>query len=108
MLIYDMLNQLMTAPEQINPSLSMQAFMFEDYFGYNNFQLCRTSDLENGEQKSKGLTQQRTKYQLFTFFNEKVGIIQVQEYLITHSGLQNNSLGVHMSIIGQKQLIFSN
>ena len=60
--------------------------MYEDEQGYKKFMLCRTSALS---EELKGVTLfegviQRAKYQFFTLYQEKVGRIMCEEFLVVH------------------------
>jgi len=88
-LIYDILENSISKSSCVNPPRKSMKYIYEDEQGYNCFSLCRTSDINEEESKVRrkkygDYKKQTAKYQLFLLFSEKVGIIQTNEYLITH------------------------
>jgi len=81
----------------INASPSSTNFLYEDEDGYNCFWISRTSQIELIE---PGLahqqnTIQRARFQIFTLYNEKIGIIMGEEFLI-----QKDEHGTRAQTIG--------
>ena len=69
------------------------------------FALCRTSDLYNDKLKTKKgnlIPRQRARYQLFTFFSEKLGRIKVDEMIISHT-----KESIEVQFIGMKNILLS-
>lgn len=73
------------------------------------FQFCRTSEIQNNKKQSM------IRYQLLTFFNEKLGRIQVQEFLMSYTQKKvynekeyKEDPAIKARLIGQKQIFFSN
>lgn len=104
-LIYDILENRLSSPACINPARRSLKYIYEDEQGYNCFSLCRTSDVNEEESKVRpkrsGIKRQTAKYQLFMLFSEKVGIIEGQEFLITHDK------EMRLQQIGKKEIILS-
>ena len=108
LIVYDIYTQQIDGSESINPSQSNKKYLHMDKFGFNNFSISRTTDIneeqdENAKSNGKLLkVKQQAKYQIFTLYTEKLGRYSCQEYIISHSvnGTENIT-------IGQKQLLFS-
>ena len=71
-----------------NPNIKSQQYLYEDEQQFNVFSLCRTSDLyEDKIKNSKGIdydVRQRIKYQIFTYYTEKLGYFEIYDILITY------------------------
>jgi hypothetical protein len=66
-LIFDIFENSLSTPVYINPTSKSQKYIYEDDEGYNCFSLCRTSDVNEEESKSKrrlfeGYKKQTAKY----------------------------------------------
>lgn len=66
--------------EQIGPQPSHQKYMCIDKLGFNQYQLCRSSDIEekNLNQKPDSPKLQIAKFTLATYYNERLGRIRFQ------------------------------
>ena len=89
----------------------MAQYMYENDAGFNKLQLCRTSDVfeknafewySNRGGLPHDMKLQKAKYQVFTLFNEKLGAITAQEFLISYE-----LKGPKIQIVGQKLLLMS-
>lgn len=101
LIVYDIIANEPSEIISINPSLKSFDTIYEDENGYNKFLICRTSDVEEKPTFGGGIYQ-KARYQLLTLYSEKVGRIQLEEFLISH-----DSKTANIQTIGQKQLLFS-
>jgi|TARA_B110000285_G_scaffold200246_1_gene234007 hypothetical protein len=71
----------------------MAQYLYENDSGWNKLQLCRTSDVYERNAfewySSRGglprdMKLQKAKFQVFTLYNEKLGAITAQEYLVSY------------------------
>lgn len=85
-IVYDFISGTMSQPTCINPSEESVESLHVDQHGYNCFSIVKTSKVETEEldKDSKKIPHQQARYQIFALFQEKVGIIQVDEFMITN------------------------
>ena len=103
---FDIFQQRMTPPINISPSNESKDYLYQDERGFNSFQLCRTSDIFEqvdsiksfGQEKK--LKKQMVRYAFFFLFSEKIGRLQGEEFLVTHS-----KKGMITQTIGYKEII---
>ena len=100
-IIYDIAKNSFEAIEPINPSQQKRPYLYEDDDQFNVFVICRTSELFT-DKNEKREVRQRAKYQIYSFYEEKLGIFSVNEIIISHT---NSSIYVQM--IGLKNILLS-
>ena len=94
MLVYDLIRAELATEIKINPIYVDN--LYNNFYGLNIFQICRTSDIIDissknatnnthyGQQERKKKVDYKVNYQIFVLFVEKLGRFQFSEYEITH------------------------
>ena len=84
----------MAHPINISPPKESKPYAFQDEQGFNSFLICRTSDifeevntLKGGIGFNKKVKKQMARYAFYFLYSEKIGRIQGEEFLVTHSKL---------------------
>ena len=96
LLIYDIVNDKISNCISVSPSIKSQPYLYSNR-DFNCFTMCRISDVFE-----EGRKIQRAKYQLFTIFQEKLGMLSGTEYLITYTPEKT-----HIQTIGYKLAMLS-
>ena len=92
-------------------------YLETDALGLNSFRLCRTSEVLQNETDA-GTVEQEVNYQVYTLFNDKLGLIQCTEFnfmfsqalkpdKLQYKDPKNAHPEVKAQVRGQKQLLLS-
>ena len=100
LLVYDIFKNTFEINQSCNPALNCQKYLYEDDQQFNVFVLCRTTDVFND--KDNHVKRQRAKYQIFSFYTEKLGRFEAKEVLLTHT-----SNSIEVQTIGMKNILLS-
>jgi hypothetical protein len=77
----------MSEPLCINPSEESLEHLFIDEQGYNCFSICKTSNVDTRQDSYKRV-RQKARYQIYALFSEKIGIIQCDEFYVSHDQIR--------------------
>ena len=109
LLVYNCFQQKFCAPEAINPTLPNQKYMYTDQSGFQCYLFTLSSDIlpKSENFQCDKIHFKFAKFSLFTFFQEKFGRIQVQDFMIYNKKVKNEQ-EIITKLIGQKQILLSN
>lgn len=110
LLIYDIDSQCFTKQVSINPNIPNMRYLYIDDQGTCCFQICRSAEMVPYPPSKQQKIIQEQKFQVFSFYIETMGRIQIQEYLVKQLAKVDPLTGSNylVQLVGQKQILMSN